>query len=60
MLLRGSNYPIAYYAGQMWRPKQPDQRVIMLAIWAAGVDQNTFMPAIDQRLAFILVNHDTG
>lgn len=51
-LLRGQNYPIAYRAGQMWRPKMPDQRTVTLAMWAAGVDQNTGNPATDQRLAF--------
>lgn len=51
-LLRGQNYPVAYRDGQMWRPKNPDQRVITLAMWIAGVDQSTGIPAADQRLAF--------
>jgi hypothetical protein len=51
-LLRGQNYPLAYRAGQMWRPKQPDQRTITLAMWAAGIDQTSLAPAADQRLAF--------
>jgi hypothetical protein len=36
----------------MRRPKQPGQRVITLAMRAAGVDHDPHMPAIDQRLAF--------
>lgn len=51
-LMRGQNYPVAYRAGQMWRPKQPDQRTITLAMWAAGIDQALLVPAADQRLAF--------
>lgn len=51
-LLRGQNYPVAFRGGQMWRPKQADQRVITLAMWAAGVDQVSGNPAADQRLAF--------
>jgi hypothetical protein len=51
-LLRGQNYPVAYRAGQIWRAKQPDQRVITLSMWAAGIDQTSGGPAADQRLAF--------
>lgn len=51
-LLRGQNYVVAYRGGQMWRPKQPDQRTVSLAMWAAGVDQASLAPAADQRLAF--------
>jgi hypothetical protein len=51
-LLRGQNYPVAYRAGQMWRSKQPDQRTVSLAMWAAGIDQASLVPAADQRLAF--------
>jgi hypothetical protein len=51
-LLRGQNYPVAYRAGQMWRSKQPDQRTVSLAMWAAGVDQAALVPAADQTLAF--------
>jgi hypothetical protein len=43
---------LAYRAGQLWRPKQPDQRTITLAMWAAGIDQSSLVPAADQRLAF--------
>jgi hypothetical protein len=43
---------VAYRAGQLWRPKQPDQRTITLAMWAAGIDQSSLIPAADQRLAF--------
>lgn len=50
--MRGQNYALAYRAGQQWRPKQPDQRTITLAMWAAGVDQTSLEPAADQRLAF--------
>jgi len=37
-LLRGQlqNYAVAYRAGQMWRPKQYDQRVI-LSPWPCGL-----------------------
>lgn len=51
-LLRGGNYTVAYRAGQMWRPKQPDQRKITLAMWTAGVSQSTLLPGTDQRLDF--------
>jgi hypothetical protein len=50
--LRGQNYVVAYRAGQMWRAKMPDQRTLSMAMWAAGIDQNTGLPAADQRLAF--------
>lgn len=50
--LRGQNYAVAYRAGQQWRAKQPDQRALSMAMWAAGIDQNTGVPASDQKLAF--------
>lgn len=50
-LLRGSNYALAYRAGQQWRSKSVDQRVIDLAMWTVGVDQLTGVPAVNQRLA---------
>lgn len=43
---------VCFREGQMWRAKQPDQRPITLAMWAAGIDPNTGIPAADQRLAF--------
>lgn len=51
-LLRGSNYTVSYRAGQMWRPKQPDQRKISFAFWTAGINQGTLIPGTDQRLDF--------
>ena len=54
--LRGSNYAVAYRAGQQWRAKQPDQRKILtpitLAMWAAGIDSSTGQAAQDQKFSF--------
>lgn len=40
--LRGSNIQSAYRPGTIWRPKTPDQRVITLLMWVAGIDPNTY------------------
>lgn len=51
-LLRGQNYTIAYRNGQMWRPKNFDQRTVSLAMWTAGVNQTTGQPSTNQSLDF--------
>lgn len=43
-LLRGQNIEVAYTAGQQWRFKAPDSRVITLLMWAAGINQSTGNP----------------
>jgi hypothetical protein len=50
--LRGSNYALAYRAGQSWRPKFPDQRTISLTMWMDGSGSSAGWPATDSRLAF--------
>lgn len=50
--MRGTDIPVAFQAGQQWRYKFPDSRVLTLVMWAAGIDQVTGNPATDQRLAF--------
>lgn len=50
--LRGENYPLAYRAGQAWRPKFPDQRTVSLTMWMDGSGSAAGWPATDNRLAF--------
>lgn len=50
--LRGQDIPVPFQAGQQYRKKFPDSRVITLVMWAAGIDQTTGNPAADQRLAW--------
>jgi hypothetical protein len=49
---RGDDVQVAYRTGRRFKPKLPDSRVLTLVMWAAGIDQNTGVPAADQRLAF--------
>jgi hypothetical protein len=51
-VLRGQNYEVPYRAGQVWRPKYPDQRTVTLAMWIDGLGSAAGYPAADQRLAF--------
>src|SRR6201995_5948371 len=51
-VLRGNDIEIPYREGKQWRPKFPDSRVVTLLMWTAGIDQNSGIPAADQRLAF--------
>lgn len=50
---RGSNITLAYRPGQIHKPKLPDSRPIILAMWVTGgYDLASGNPATDQRLAF--------
>ena len=52
-MLRGANYAVPYRAGQLCRPKYPDQRTISLTMWLDGSGSaNHAYPAADARLAF--------
>lgn len=52
--LRGSNRALAYFPGQQWRPKVPDQRTLSLAMWVLGSDANGVAPPAGstQEIAF--------
>lgn len=49
---RGTDIPLAYVPGQMYRKKFPDERVITLNMWVAGIDPATDNPAFDVRRQF--------
>lgn len=43
--LRGSNFPVPYRPGTIWRAKFPDERVVSLAMWVLGCDDDGVVPA---------------
>lgn len=51
-LMRGNNIGVSYIPGQIFRPKFPDQRVISLLMWTAGLDPATGQPSANQPLQF--------
>jgi hypothetical protein len=51
--LRGSDVQVPFAAGQQWRYKYPDSRVITLVMWTAGINQTTGNPdTVSQLLTF--------
>lgn len=50
--LRGSDIPVAYLPGKIFRPKLPDSRVVSLLMWTVGIDPTTNQPAADINLQF--------
>jgi hypothetical protein len=50
---RGQDYEVPYRAGQLWRPKYPDERTITLNMWTdSQMSANQAYPAADPRRAF--------
>jgi hypothetical protein len=50
---RGQDYAVPYRAGQLWRPKYPDERTITLNMWTdSQMSANQAYPAADPRRAF--------
>jgi hypothetical protein len=50
---RGQDYEVPYRAGQLWRPKYPDERTITLNMWTdSQMSANQAYPAGDARRAF--------
>lgn len=50
--LRGSDIEVPFKSGQSWRSKYPNSRTLTLVMWTAGIDQDSGVPAADQRLAW--------
>lgn len=50
--LRGDNSLLPFRHGRMFKPKTPDSRVITLAMWVAGIDPSTDIPATNQKVQF--------
>lgn len=51
-LMRGDNIGVAYIPGRLFRQKFPDQRVITLLMWAAGIVPTTGKPSSNVTLQF--------
>lgn len=50
--LRGENSLLPFRHGRIFKPKTPDSRVMTLAMWVAGIDPSTNMPATNQNTQF--------
>lgn len=50
--LRGENSLLPFRHGRIFKPKTPDSRVMTLAMWVAGIDPSTDMPATNQNTQF--------
>ena len=48
---RGENLQVAYRRGAAWRPKVPAQRVLTLAMWVQGSDENGNPPTLRSERA---------
>ena len=48
---RGDNQEVPYRPGQVWQPKEWDQRVLPLKMWVIGCNEDGTLPTVESRRA---------